>query len=133
MNRKKLKLGVLASGGGTNLQAIIDACEARSIGAEIACVISDKPGAGAIERAIEVADQDLKVNGGLKAQAEIRKNGHKPIAIIADTVKGKGVDFMEGQVPWHYGAVDSGLEAKALASLDRYYDAIFAAEGGSNE
>ncbi len=51
MNRKKLKLGVLASGGGTNLQAIIDACEARSIGAEIACVISDKPGAGAIERA----------------------------------------------------------------------------------
>ena len=51
MNRKKLKLGVLASGGGTNLQAIIDACEARSIGAEIVCVISDKPGAGAIERA----------------------------------------------------------------------------------
>jgi len=89
--------------------------------------------AGAIERAIAVADQDLQVNGGLKSQAEIRKNGHKPIAIIADTVKGKGVDFMEGQVPWHYGAVDSGLEAKALASLERYYDAIFAAEGGSNE
>ncbi len=88
--------------------------------------------AGAIERGIAVADQDLAVNGGLKPQAEIRNNGHKPIAIIADTVKGKGVDFMEGQVPWHYGAVDSALQAKALASIDRYYDAIFAAEGGSN-
>lgn len=88
--------------------------------------------AGAIERGIAVADEDLKVNAGLKPHAEIRKNGHKPIAIIADTVKGKGVDFMEGQVPWHYGSVDSTLHAKALASIDRYYDAIFAAEGGNN-
>jgi transketolase len=27
---------------------------------------------------------------------------NKPICIIANTIKGKGVDFMEGSVVWHY-------------------------------
>jgi phosphoribosylglycinamide formyltransferase-1 len=46
-----IRLGVLASGGGTNLQAILDACAARRIAAEVAVVISNVPGAGALERA----------------------------------------------------------------------------------
>ncbi len=46
-----LKIGVLASGGGTNLQAIIDGVEAGRIPAEVAVVISDHPGSGALERA----------------------------------------------------------------------------------
>lgn len=45
-----------------------------------------------------------------------------PTAIIANTVKGKGVDFMENQVPWHYGSVDSTLRDKALASIDSMYE-----------
>ncbi len=48
---KKLRLGALASGGGTNLQAIIDRCQDGSIDAEIALVISNNPDAGALERA----------------------------------------------------------------------------------
>jgi len=35
-----------------------------------------------------------------------RKN-EKPLAIIADTVKGKGISFMEGQIKWHHGVPDS--------------------------
>jgi phosphoribosylglycinamide formyltransferase-1 len=46
-----LKLGVLASGSGTNLQAIIDACEHGMINAEISAVISDNKNAFALERA----------------------------------------------------------------------------------
>jgi phosphoribosylglycinamide formyltransferase-1 len=46
-----IRVGVLASGGGTNLQAILDACAARRIAAEVAVVISNVPGAGALERA----------------------------------------------------------------------------------
>ena len=46
-----IRLGVLASGGGTNLQAILDACAARRIDAEVAVVVSNVPGAGALERA----------------------------------------------------------------------------------
>jgi transketolase len=42
-----------------------------------------------------------------------------PVMIIADTVKGKGVDFMENQVKWHYGSIDSELAEKAHSSVDR--------------
>jgi transketolase len=40
-----------------------------------------------------------------------------PTVIIAHTTKGKGVDFMEDQVKWHYGSIDSELAAKAKASI----------------
>lgn len=46
-----IRLGVLASGGGTNLQALLDACAAHRIDAEVALVLSNLPGAGALERA----------------------------------------------------------------------------------
>jgi transketolase len=42
-----------------------------------------------------------------------------PVMIIADTVKGKGIDFMENQVKWHYGSIDSELAEKAHSSVDR--------------
>ncbi len=47
----KLTIGVLASGSGTNLQAIIDATEAGRIDADIRAVISDVPEARALDRA----------------------------------------------------------------------------------
>ena len=46
-----IRLGVLASGGGTNLQAILDACASKRIDAEVAVVISNVPTAGALDRA----------------------------------------------------------------------------------
>ncbi|PLX82055.1 MAG: phosphoribosylglycinamide formyltransferase [Desulfuromonas sp.] len=53
-NRKeKLRIGVLASGGGTNLQAIIDRSLDGSLDAEIAVVLSNNPDAGALERAAQ--------------------------------------------------------------------------------
>lgn len=48
---KKIKLGVLISGGGTNLQAIIDACQQLVLDAEIAIVISSDATAYGLERA----------------------------------------------------------------------------------
>lgn len=47
---KKLALGVLASGRGSNLQAIIDACKEGSIPAAVRIVISDVEDALALER-----------------------------------------------------------------------------------
>jgi phosphoribosylglycinamide formyltransferase-1 len=46
-----LRLAVLASGGGTNLQAIIDAGESGEIDARVVVVISNNSTAGALERA----------------------------------------------------------------------------------
>jgi len=47
----RLRLAILASGRGTNLQALIDAQEKGEIPTEIAVVISDNPKALALERA----------------------------------------------------------------------------------
>ena len=47
----KLRLGVLGSGSGSNMQSIQDAIEAGTLDAEIAVVITDVPGAGILARA----------------------------------------------------------------------------------
>lgn len=41
----------------------------------------------------------------------------KPVMILANTVKGKGVDFMENNVVYHYASGDSVLCEKARASI----------------
>ena len=43
--------------------------------------------------------------------------GDKPKMIIANTVKGKGVDFMENQIPYHYCSGTSEVCDKAKASI----------------
>ncbi|WP_059369768.1 transketolase [Treponema endosymbiont of Eucomonympha sp.] len=40
-----------------------------------------------------------------------------PKAVIYDTVKGKGVDFMEGKNAWHGAAIDDGSYAKGRPQL----------------
>lgn len=43
----------------------------------------------------------------------------KPSLLIAHTVKGKGVSFMEDQLAWHYKSVTVDQLAEALAEVDR--------------
>ena len=45
------RLVVLASGSGSNLQAIIDACQSGRLHAEVVAVVCNRPGAQALERA----------------------------------------------------------------------------------
>ena len=48
---QSLRVGVLASGGGTNLQSLIDACEAGRVDGAVVVVVSNNSKAGALERA----------------------------------------------------------------------------------
>lgn len=41
----------------------------------------------------------------------------RPVVILADTIKGKGVDFMENNVVYHYASGDSALCERAKASI----------------
>lgn len=59
---KKLRLGVLASGGGTNLQSLIDVCAKNSLAAEIAIVICNNPNAGALTRAEKAGIKTCSIN-----------------------------------------------------------------------
>ncbi|HEU4682997.1 MAG TPA: phosphoribosylglycinamide formyltransferase [Nitrospira sp.] len=60
--REPLKIAVLASGRGSNLQAIIDAVERGEIHAKIVAVISNKQDAPALERARKHGLTDIFVN-----------------------------------------------------------------------
>lgn len=51
MGRDPLRLGVLASGRGSNLQAILDAIDAGRCPARVVVVVSDRAGAPALDRA----------------------------------------------------------------------------------
>lgn len=51
------------------------------------------------------------------AFAEARNVSGSPVAIIAETVKGKGVSFMENQVGWHGKAPNDEQFEQAMAEL----------------
>ena len=42
---------------------------------------------------------------------------NKPVAIIASTVNGKGVSYMENQVSWHGASPNDELYEQAMAEL----------------
>ena len=46
----------------------------------------------------------------------------KPYMIILDTIKGCGIDYMEDNYTWHYGAIDDDNYNKAKASLEKFYE-----------
>ncbi len=50
------------------------------------------------------------------------KNG-KPKVLIANTVKGKGVSFMENKLEWHYLPMDAASYAHAIVELKEKYGA----------
>ncbi len=65
-----LKIGVLVSGSGTNLQAFIDAIAAKELDAEIVLVVSSRPDAYGIERAKAANIPVLVLNKGVYADPE---------------------------------------------------------------
>ena len=52
----------------------------------------------------------------------LQKNG-KPKLIIANTVKGKGVSFMENKLDWHYLSMNEEQYATAVQSIEENYHA----------
>ena len=72
---EKARIAVLVSGGGTNLQAILDAQARGEISSgQVTLVISDRPGAYALERATMAGITSVEINkkacGGQKAFEE---------------------------------------------------------------
>lgn len=72
-----------------------------------------------------VDGQNMKeLNSAIEDAVNNHKNGGgKPYAIIMDTIKGAGIDFMEDDYHWHYGALDDEKTKRCYDSLDKYYAA----------
>ena len=54
-----------------------------------------------------------------QAFQEARLEKQKPSVIIADTIKGKGISFMEDDNNWHYRTPNKDELKAALAELDQ--------------
>lgn len=59
---------------------------------------------------------------------EAKKTKGKPTMIIANSIKGKGVSFMEGQAAWHGTAPNEEQYNKAIAELDAYEKSLGGAQ-----
>lgn len=83
-----LKIGVLLSGSGTNLQALIDDIAAGTLNAEIVQVISSRPDAYGIERAQAAGIPVLVMNKTLYADAEAAD------AQIVEALQAAGAEYI---------------------------------------
>lgn len=66
----------------------------------------------------EVDGHDVTAVASLLHELKRRPAGAGPAVVIAHTVKGKGVDFMESQMGWHLGWLDTEDERDAYTQLD---------------
>ena len=67
-----------------------------------------------------VDGHDIEGLISLKEELVKKKNG-VPKLIIANTIKGKGVDFMEDTIDWHYLSMNQQQYDEAIASVKKNY------------
>ncbi len=84
----KLKIGVLLSGSGTNLQAIIDAIRNEDLPIEIVHVASSRPDAYGIQRATEAGIQVTILNRAMYESPEVAD------AIIVGAMQRAGAEYL---------------------------------------
>jgi transketolase len=147
MDRKKERVFALLSDGemaeGSVWEALLAAAH-HKIGNLVAIIDYNKMSQdGPISEIMEIAPLRKKLDAFGWKTYEI--NGHKmsdiiktlqalppptgkqPCVIIMNTIKGKGVPWMENSVTWHYGGLDTEMEKKALKDLDRNYRKVIQA------
>ena len=87
-SQNPLKIGVLISGSGSNLQAIIDRIAQGSLNAEIVLVISSRPDAYGLERAVKAGIPTIALN------REAYKDAPAANQQIADALKNAGAEYV---------------------------------------
>lgn len=86
---KKIRVGVLASGRGSNLQAIIDAMENGALPVELAVVVSDQAGAYALERAAKHGIPAMHISA-----KEYKGRRDEYDALLVEELKIRNVDLI---------------------------------------
>lgn len=112
-----LRIGALISGGGTNLQAVIDACEADQTGGQVVFVGSDNPDAKGLQRAARHGIPSFVVDYG----AIIRRYRQDPAGFKGpadfdpDEIRDKSRLFDPGSDP---AAVEAFIATRAAAEAE---------------
>lgn len=83
-----MRAAVLVSGSGTNLQALLDAQSAGTLGATVRVVVSNKPGVRALARAEAAGVEAVVVpHGDFASRAEFER-------ALADALASRGVELV---------------------------------------
>lgn len=102
-----------------NLITIIDYNKIQSLG-DVKAVLDLEPLSGKL-RAFNW--ETIEIDGHVHEQifnafSTLPKQKGMPTAIIANTIKGKGVDFMENKLLWHYKSPDENEYHNALRQIE---------------
>ena len=113
-----------ANKGLSNLTAFVDYNNLQIDG-----TIDEVNSAAPIDKKFEAFNwHTIVINGHdfdqIEAALKEAETVDKPVAIIANTVKGKGVSFMENQVGWHGSAPNDEQYEQAIAELKATLDAL---------
>ncbi len=103
----------------SNLVAIVDYNKLQSFGT--VAEISDLHPLADKFRAFNWGVHELDGHDHLALQSALLAPppiADRPTVVIAHTIKGKGVSFMEGQLAWHYKSVDEAQLVAALKELE---------------
>ena len=87
-DRAPLKIGVLISGSGTNLQAIIDAIDAGKVNAQVVLVLSSRPDAYGLQRAEAAGIPTVALSRDVYADV------HAANQRIADEMRAAGAEYL---------------------------------------
>lgn len=104
--------------GLTNLTVIVDVNNLQSFtSTENTLSLAPLP-----EKLISFGAEVVEVDGHstpeLTQALKASKTATKPTVILAKTIKGKGVDYMEGLVEWHYKCPNPEQLAQAISQLE---------------
>jgi len=101
----------------SNLCAIIDYNKIQSLG-DVKDVINLEP---FLDKWLAFGFDVLEVDGHSESELldAFNKKSSKPKCIIAHTIKGKGVSFMEGKLLWHYRTARGEEYEAALKELSK--------------
>jgi transketolase len=103
-----------------NLTAIIDYNKIQSLGS-VSEVLDLGPLADKF-RAFRWAVREIDGHDHAQIKDALKSvpwEAGRPSCLIAHTLKGKGIDFMENQLLWHYKSPDDALLSKALEQLKK--------------
>jgi len=114
-------------GGSAGLTAMVNVCVAAPtalVAVSVTEVVPVEVGVPEI-KALRVPPEKDRPAGRAPLRAMV--GAGKPLVVIANTIKGKGVSFMEDVAKWHHGVPSDAEYAQAIAEIDA---ALAKAESG---
>lgn len=102
--------------GLANLVAVVDANGQQALGRTAEVI--DQSRAAELWRGCGWSVREVDGHDPAAVMAALESDAQAPVAVLARTVSGRGVGFMEGEVRWHYLPMSEAEFARAMAESE---------------